>query len=432
MIRAVLPVLLLSCSLAPSTAWAQPTLADRTAGLQRQDGFVPLYWDGGAGTGADRDPGLRSRRPLLRVGGVGGRLGGTAVRSRHPRDRGDPFPALRSARAGGGPEPALSRRGRIDRSGRERPRLLCHLGAGLAAGGGGRRLAGAGGRDAALHARRRRRGGPAAPGQPGHVPPRRRPQRLPCATNQELSAEHRGRDHRHVRGRQPRAAGQQHHARRPRVHAADPSLVPAGARGLHPARRRSAHRRQHDRVPRLRPSRQRGHRSAVDHPLAAREARPGRGDERAEGADRLLSGPGDSRADANGDAGRGAVVEQGVRGGRLPQRRAGAGSDARHGSDGHPLRLDPVDQPRRARLLERRDLPRSAHRRDPRLEDADGLAPDPHDRQLLGELHADHRRRRRRCAVSRTIRRCSKRWRSRRAGRCRRRSATWCCCANRS
>ena len=49
MIRAVLPVLLLSCSLASTTAWAQPALAERTAGLQRQDGFIPLYWDGGRG-----------------------------------------------------------------------------------------------------------------------------------------------------------------------------------------------------------------------------------------------------------------------------------------------------------------------------------------------------------------------------------------------
>ena len=134
---------------------------------------------------------------------------------------------------------------------------------------------------------------------------------------------------------------------------------------------------------------------------------------------------------ADGDARGRAVVEQGLRGRRFPQRRPGARSHPRHGSDGHPLRVDPVDQPRRARLLERRHLPRSAHRRDPRVEDADGLAPHPHHRQLLGELHADHRRRRRRRTVP------GRSDAARGAGAagarpaCRRRNAIWCCCASR-
>ena len=75
-------------------------------------------------------------------------------------------------------------------------------------------------------------------------------------------------------------------------------------------------------------------------------------------------------------------------------------------------------------------LPRPAHRRDPRLQDADGLAPDPHHRQLLGELHAatggggdDDALFPRRPGAARGAGAAGG------AGRCRRRSATWCCCA---
>ena len=205
-----------------------------------------------ARTRADRSAGLRPRCPLLRVGGIGRRLGRTAVRPRHPRHRSDPLPARGTAGAGGGAKPALPRRRRIAGAGRERPRLVRHLGPGLAAGrsrGGQPR---AGGRHAALHARRRRRRGTAAARQPGHVPLRRRTQRLLRPAHQELPAEHRGRDDRDLRGRQSRAAGEQHHARWARLHAAHPPFVPARAGGLYAARGRPANRGEHHRLSRLR------------------------------------------------------------------------------------------------------------------------------------------------------------------------------------
>ena len=62
-----------------------------------------------------RSAGVRPRRPLLRVCGLGRRVGRAAVRPRHPAHRGDPLPALRPARAGGGAESPLPRRRRIRR-----------------------------------------------------------------------------------------------------------------------------------------------------------------------------------------------------------------------------------------------------------------------------------------------------------------------------
>ena len=60
-----------------------------------------------------------------------------------------------------------------------------------------------------------------------------------------------------------------------------------------------------------------------------------------------------------------------------------------------PADMDPMDirysyvlwiKPRRARLFQRRHLSRSAHRRDHRIQGADGHPPHPHRRQLLGHL----------------------------------------------
>ncbi|HYH79249.1 MAG TPA: DUF5118 domain-containing protein, partial [Longimicrobium sp.] len=43
---------LLAAALAPTAAAAQqptPTIAEKTRGTEKKDGFIPLYWDGAAG-----------------------------------------------------------------------------------------------------------------------------------------------------------------------------------------------------------------------------------------------------------------------------------------------------------------------------------------------------------------------------------------------
>ena len=48
--RVWLTVALLASASSPAVAQARPTIAEKTAGMEALDGFVPLYWDGDAGT----------------------------------------------------------------------------------------------------------------------------------------------------------------------------------------------------------------------------------------------------------------------------------------------------------------------------------------------------------------------------------------------
>ncbi len=120
-----------------AAAAAQPaaTLAERTKGLTRLDGFVPLYWDAARGRVLAEVPAF-DQDVLYYVSAASG-AGSVEL----PFDRGIlgteviHFQRSGPARAGGGAEPALPRGGRHTGAGRERARLICHLGAGSAAGG---------------------------------------------------------------------------------------------------------------------------------------------------------------------------------------------------------------------------------------------------------------------------------------------------------
>ncbi len=48
--RAWVTVALLAGASSPAVAQERPTIAEKTAGMEALDGFVPLYWDGDAGT----------------------------------------------------------------------------------------------------------------------------------------------------------------------------------------------------------------------------------------------------------------------------------------------------------------------------------------------------------------------------------------------
>ena len=48
--RAWLTVALLAGASSPAVAQERPTIAEKTAGMEALDGFVPLYWDSDAGT----------------------------------------------------------------------------------------------------------------------------------------------------------------------------------------------------------------------------------------------------------------------------------------------------------------------------------------------------------------------------------------------
>ena len=198
----------------------------------------------GARARADGDSRVRRGRPLLRVGRERRRLGGDVVRSRHHGERRHPLPALRTARAGGRAEPRLPRGGwqaALVENVRDSFASSVLAALPVEADEGGRVLVDATPlfmRDAADVEGRLRAA------QPGRVPLRCRPQRLLPAADEGVPGQHRDRDHRDVRGRQAGAARDQRHAGWAVVHDADPPLVPAGARRLHAAAGRSAHRRQ--------------------------------------------------------------------------------------------------------------------------------------------------------------------------------------------
>ena len=94
------------------------------------------------------------------------------------------------------------------------------------------------------------------------------------------------------------------------------------------------------------------------------KTRPERRGQRAGEADRVLGRSRRAGGRAEG-AGRGReLVEPGVRGGRLPQRLPGRRAARRRRPDGHPLQHDQLGAPLDARLEHGRHGQRSAHRRD--------------------------------------------------------------------
>ena len=49
----------------PARPGPVPTIDDRTNGMQKIDGYFPLYWDERTGIDASRDPALRHRVPVF-------------------------------------------------------------------------------------------------------------------------------------------------------------------------------------------------------------------------------------------------------------------------------------------------------------------------------------------------------------------------------
>ena len=128
--------LVMMCVLALAAgAAAQPagTLAERTRGLERSDGFLPLYWDASRGRVLVEVP-VFDRDVLYFVSAASG-AGSVEL----PFDRGIlTTEVIHFQRSGPrvlvvAQTRALPCRGRIARAGREREGFVRHLGAGLAA-----------------------------------------------------------------------------------------------------------------------------------------------------------------------------------------------------------------------------------------------------------------------------------------------------------
>ena len=103
---------------------------------------------------------------------------------------------------------------------------------------------------------------------------------------------------------------------------------------------------------------------AVHRAPPAGEEGPEGGGQRGGQADRLLRRSGRAGADSLGARRGRALVEPGVRGGRLPQRLPGRDAARRRQPAGHPLQRHQLGAPLDARLEHRRQRHRSAHRRD--------------------------------------------------------------------
>ena len=166
-----------------------PSIEDRTAGLRKIDGYVPLYWDERAGAMLLEMPQARHRVP-----DVDGAVGRARLERPRPRPRpGRPgphrhVPARRPARAAGAAQPVVP----IEQSQRARAQvgrgLLRQVGAVGLRGGGRVRRPRARRCDRLLPARRaRRRRRPAA----RQLPRRPLAQRLLPAQHQGLPEEHR-------------------------------------------------------------------------------------------------------------------------------------------------------------------------------------------------------------------------------------------------
>ena len=319
MLRLAVASLLILCGPALALAQQPPaaTLAERTAGMTRADGFVPFYWDAARGRVLMEIPSFNEDVLYYVSAASGGGSVELSVRPRHHGHQRRPLPALGPARAGRRAEPPLPRR----RTGTPRCRRTC-------------------GTRSPPRCWRRCRSRPTRAGACWWTP-RRSSCATPATSIGELRRTNQG-TFRFDAGRSafypPRmkafpdnteietiltfAADAARPHRRQRdagpavVLDAHPSFVPAGAHRLHAARRRSAHRRQLGGVPRLRQAVQPEHRRRMGHPLAPREAEPRRRDERAEEADRLLPRRGHPGADPRRDEGRHAA--RGTRPSRRP------------------------------------------------------------------------------------------------------------------
>ena len=169
---------------------------------------------------------------------------------------------------------------------------------------------------------------------------------------------------------------------------------PAGRR-LHAAALRSASRLRRRVLRRLRHAARPAHDPPLPAPAPPGEARPERGGQRGDRADRLPPGPGHPGAGPLGAAGRCALVESGVRGGRVPGRvpcgaDAGGGRSARRAVQRHPVGA-PLDTGLELRQL--RD--RSTHRRDHQGARHARIAPRPAglpDRRGIAFALSDRRR----------------------------------------
>ena len=138
----------------------------------------------------------------------------------------------------------------------------------------------------------------------------------------------------------------------------------AAGRRLCAATLRSAGRLRRRVLRRLRGAARRADDAPLPAPAPPGEARPGRGGQRGGRADRLPPGSRNAGTDPLGPAGRCALVEPGVRGGRVPGRVPGRADAGRSRPARRALQRHPVGAPLDARLELRQLGDRSAYRRD--------------------------------------------------------------------
>ena len=264
--------------------------------------------------------------------------------------------------------------------------------------------------DADLRQRRRRR--------------TRRRQRGRAAAGSRTDSRKRRRPRRRWRRRARRRAllrlGRQRHADRRRGDDARARLVRrAAGRQLQAALRRSARRLRRPDLRRLQRADRRADADALHPASSPGEERSECGGQRAGQADSVLGRFGRAGRREEGAGRRRELVEPGVRSGRLPQRLQGRRAARRRRSDGHPLQHDQLGPPLDARLELGRIGVRPAHRRDPQGDRHARIAARP---AGLPDLRGADLAVRRPAPRSRT---CSTRRRSSASASCRRtRSAT--------
>ena len=191
----------------------------------------------------------------------------------------------------------------------------------------------------------------------GQVPARRRAQRALPGADEGVPEEHRGRGHADVHDRRRARAARR--GRRPRHHRRSPSASITRSSSCPDAH--YTPRKLDPRAPSF------GiefydYASPINAPIEKRwiarhrleKKDPAAGRLRAGQADRLLRRYRRARADPVRAAGRGVVVEPGVRGGRIPECVPGQGAARRRRPDGRPLQHDPLGPPLDPRLVVRR------------------------------------------------------------------------------
>ena len=210
-----------------------PSIADKTRGMEKRDGFLPVYWEAATGKLWMEIP--RTGQELIYVVSLPAGLGSNDIGLDRGQLGGERL--VRFDRVG--PRVLMVQPNQAYRATTDEPGgaargggVVRAVGAVGIRGQGGAGRAGAGGCDRLRAPRRARRGPRAAPRAPGRLQAGRLAQRPVSAEHEGVPAQHGDRGDAHLYRRQPRAAGCATWRRRPR-----PSACGSGTRSSRCRRR---------------------------------------------------------------------------------------------------------------------------------------------------------------------------------------------------